>query len=85
MHRVNGISTGQGGCSIFREGQTIENTIFLVPVLKEFIRIKGDQEIRKEVENIKFENLVFEVAGYHTPADGNEPAGSSTCRCRCDT
>ncbi len=55
------------------EGQTIEGTTFLVPVLKEFIRITGDQVNGKKVENIKFENLVFEVAAYHTPADGNEP------------
>jgi hypothetical protein len=55
-------------------GQTIENTNFIVPVLKEFITIQGDQKSGKKVENIRFENLVFEVAAYHTPPDGNEPA-----------
>jgi hypothetical protein len=54
------------------EGQSIENTTFHVPVLKEFIRFAG--EPGRPVENIKFENLVFEVSAYHTPSTGNEPA-----------
>jgi hypothetical protein len=56
------------------EGQTINNTTFLVPILKEFIRIEGDQQTGKNAENIKFENLAFEVSAYHTPPDGNDPA-----------
>jgi hypothetical protein len=55
------------------EGQTIENCTFIAPVLKEFVRIEGDAKTGRKVENIKFENLIFEVAAYHTPADGNEP------------
>jgi hypothetical protein len=56
------------------EGETIDNSEFFVPVLKEFIKIEGDQENGKRVENIRFENLVFEVAAYHTPPEGNDPA-----------
>ena len=56
------------------EGETIENTTFYIPVIKEFISIQGDLLSGKKVENVKFENLVFEVAGYKTPPDGNEPA-----------
>lgn len=54
-------------------GETIQNTVFHAPVLKEFIRISGDSPERM-ISNIRFENLVFEVAGYRTPAAGNEPA-----------
>jgi hypothetical protein len=57
-----------------RKGETIENTKFFVPVLKEFITIEGNQTPGKMVEYIHFENIVFEMAGYQTPADGNEPA-----------
>jgi hypothetical protein len=56
------------------EGETITNTSFFAPVLKEFISIQGDPVSGKMAENIRFENLVFEMAGYLTPADGNEPA-----------
>jgi len=56
------------------EGETISNTSFYAPVLKEFISIQGDPVSGNRVENIRFENLVFEMAGYLTPADGNEPA-----------
>jgi len=53
--------------------ETIENTIFHAPILKEFIKISGVSPGQK-VSNIRFENLIFTVAGYHTPATGNEPA-----------
>ncbi|HEX2974838.1 MAG TPA: right-handed parallel beta-helix repeat-containing protein, partial [Bacteroidales bacterium] len=56
------------------EGQTIENTSFFIPVIKEFITIKGDAEIKRYAENIRFENLVFEGSAYRTPSDGNDPA-----------
>jgi hypothetical protein len=61
-----------------QEGETIENTSIYAPVLKEFIVIKGDLSSGKKVENIRFENLVFEVAGYITPSDGNEPAQAAS-------
>ena len=56
-----------------RDGETIENTSFYAPVLSEFITIQGDITSGKHVENIRFENLVFEMAGYQTPPFGNEP------------
>ncbi len=57
-----------------REDETIENTTVYAPLIKEFIIIRGDPASGKSAENIRFENLVFEVAGYKTPPDGNEPA-----------
>jgi hypothetical protein len=56
------------------EGESISNTSFYAPVLKEFISIQGDPLTGKKTTNIQFENLVFEIAGYQTPANGNEPA-----------
>ncbi len=56
------------------EGEEISKTSFFAPVLKEFISIQGDQLTGKKAANIQFENLVFEIAGYLTPSDGNEPA-----------
>lgn len=53
-------------------GQTLQNTEFFIPVIKNFISVSGEQG--KPVENISFRNLVFEVSAYHTPATGNEPA-----------
>ena len=54
-------------------GETIENTIFHAPILKEFIKISGVSP-GQTVSNIRFENLTFTVAGYRTPSTGNEPA-----------
>ena len=56
------------------KGETIENTSFFAPVMKEFIVVRGDTSSAKKVENIRFENLVFEMAGYQTPPDGTEAA-----------
>ena len=46
---------------------------FFAPQLKQFIKIQGDSATGKLVGNIRFENLVFRVAGYQTPTEGNEP------------
>lgn len=54
------------------KGQTIDKTSFIVPVIKDFIIIGG--EPGNMTGNIRFENLFFEVAAYHTPPKGNEPA-----------
>ncbi len=56
------------------KGETIENSRFLAPVIKEFISIEGNHEKGQRVSNIVFDNLIFEVAGYKTPPEGNEPA-----------
>ena len=61
-----------------REGETIENTTFCAPLLREFIVIQGDEKSGKRVENIRFENLIFQVAGYQTPQQGNEPAQAAS-------
>lgn len=55
------------------EGETIENSKVFAPILNRFISIGGDSVSGKKAENIRFENLSFEVAGYMTPSDGNEP------------
>lgn len=55
-------------------GETIENTKFYVPVISEFISVQGNPQSGKKAENIIFKNLIFEVAAYNTPAEGNEPA-----------
>ncbi len=57
-----------------QEGETIENTTVYIPVIKDFVVIQGDPASGESAQNIRFENLVFEVAGYMTPPDGNEPA-----------
>ena len=53
-------------------GETIENTRCIFPVNERFIIIEGKED--KPVEHIRFENLSFQVAAYHTPAKGDEPA-----------
>lgn len=58
------------------KGQTLENTRFIVPVLKNFISIKG--EPGKHSANIRFENMIFEVSAYHTPGEGNDPAQAAS-------
>ena len=60
------------------DGETIENTTFVAPIIKEFIVLMGDSVSGKRVENIHFENLHFETAGYKTPADGNAPAQAAS-------
>ncbi len=66
-----------------RAGENIETTSFFAPVLKEFIVIQGDSATGRRAENIRFENLSFEVAGYQLPPNGNEamqaasPVGAS--------
>ena len=57
-----------------RDGETTDNTIFHIPVIKDFISVQGDPVSGVKAENIRFENLVFEVAGYKTPPGGDEPA-----------
>lgn len=59
-------------------GETIENTTFFAPIIKEFIIIKGDSTGGKPVENIRFENLNFGVTGYKMPAAGDEAAQAAS-------
>jgi hypothetical protein len=57
-----------------REGQEIDSTLFHIPVIREFISVHGDPMTGRKAANIRFEDLHFEVAGYITPSNGNEPA-----------
>ena len=52
-------------------GETPANTRCVFPVTEQFIVIEGNET--KYVEHIRFENLSFQVAAYHTPAMGNNP------------
>jgi hypothetical protein len=61
-----------------REGETIENTSFTAPLLKNFIEIKGEKTPGNRVKNIHFENLTFENSGYQMPVHGNEAAQAAS-------
>ena len=54
-----------------REGEIIANTTCFAPVENKFLIIEGTKE--KKVENLYFENISFQVAGYKMPEAGNEP------------
>jgi len=54
-----------------REGEQIESISAFVPVIEEFITIRGDEQ--NSVKNKLFKNLNFKVAAYRTPKDGNDP------------
>lgn len=56
-----------------QEGETIENTECIAPVLKQFLILSGNEKTGKRIENVRFENLSFRVSGYKTPVFGNEP------------
>jgi hypothetical protein len=51
-------------------GEKPENTRCMFPVIERFITIEGNEN--KCVEHISFKNLSFHVAGYKTPANGND-------------
>jgi len=55
-----------------RAGENLADIEVFAPITNQFIVIKGSD--KKEVRNIRFENIRFEVAGYHTPLWGNEPS-----------
>lgn len=54
------------------EGQQPETTRFQAPVLDKFIVLQGAPG--RYLEHITFKDLAFQVAGYTTPRQGNEPA-----------
>ncbi|NJK94762.1 MAG: right-handed parallel beta-helix repeat-containing protein, partial [Bacteroidales bacterium] len=53
-------------------GETPETVEAFAPTLGNFIIIEGSE--KKPMENIRFENLSFKVAGYRMPLWGNEAA-----------
>lgn len=54
-----------------KPSESISGTTFFAPVHDKFLTISGTRE--KKVENLSFENLSFQVAGYKMPESGNEP------------
>lgn len=55
-----------------KDGETIENSTAIVPVLDRLVVIGGEEG--KKVENIRFENLSFLYTRYTMPFQGNEPS-----------
>lgn len=60
------------------EGENIWNSTFYVPCVNDFILIRGNEKNGKPVENIRFENMVFQISGYRMPEKGNEPAQAAS-------
>jgi len=56
-----------------REGESIENTTVVAPVLDNFIHLKGEAITNEYVSNISFEGLSFEYSHYKIPTTGFEP------------
>jgi hypothetical protein len=61
-----------------REGENIWSSTFFVPCINDFISIRGNEKSGKPVENIRFENMVFQVSGYRMPEKGNEPSQAAS-------
>ena len=57
-------------------GEKPETTRCMFPVIERFITIEGNSD--KLVEHIRFDNLSFQVAAYHTPPNGNNPAQAAS-------
>jgi len=57
-----------------RSDETIGNLEVMAPVASRLVVFEGDEKSGKKVENIRFENLSFQVSGYKMPLAGNEPA-----------
>lgn len=61
-----------------RPGETMADLDVIAPVTDQFMIIRGDKKAGKKVENIRFEGLSFQVAGYRMPANGTEPAQAAS-------
>jgi len=61
-----------------RQGETLLNTEVIIPVLHNFIVIKGDTAGDKYVENIRFEGLTFTYCNYAADRFGFEPNQAAT-------
>lgn len=55
------------------EGQTIENTMIIAPLLKEFISFKGDLKNGNYIEHVAINGLSFKHCHFQIPASGSEP------------
>ena len=60
------------------EGENIATIKAFAPVVNQFLILKGNETTGQKVQNIRFENLHFEVAGYKMPLWGNEPAQAAS-------
>ena len=60
------------------EGENMVNVKVFAPVVNQFLILKGNETTGQKVQNIRFENLHFEVAGYKMPLWGNEPAQAAS-------
>ncbi len=56
-----------------QQGETIENSEVIAPVLENLITIKGNASQNKFVSNIQFEGLSFKHCHYKIPNIGSEP------------
>ena len=54
-----------------KPGETVKNTIAIVPVIDNLIIIKGTED--RKVENIRFENISFKHTRYVMPETGDDP------------
>ena len=56
------------------KGENPNQMKIYAPVTERYVTLQGNEQTGKKVEHIRFENLHFEVADYHMPLWGNEPA-----------
>lgn len=54
-----------------RQGETIENSRAVVPVLDKLLVVSGEKD--RKVKNITIENLIFRYSSHAMPREGNEP------------
>lgn len=53
------------------KGESINSSVFFVPITKQLIRITGKPE--KHIKNIEFQNLEFKCSAHYTPENGEGP------------
>ncbi len=56
-----------------KAGENPNEMDIYAPVTERFITLQGNEQTRKNVAHIRFENLRFRVSGYRMPIRGNEP------------
>lgn len=58
-----------------KPGETIENSTFFAPAINQLVRIQGDPENDKYVENLSFKGITFEHSGCPNPEGLDVPGG----------
>ena len=56
-----------------REGETLDNTEIIVPVLENLVTVSGNATANNLVKHIRFEGLKFSHCNYRFPRTGSEP------------